>query len=136
MRALPLPETVVLADGDGGFRSRVAAALGGMGVEVVAVGDGRAALAVLAARGVDVVVINGSSLEAVGRIRAAGYGVPVLVLTDTDAAEERIAGLEAGADDSLSKPFTTDELAARLRALIRRSGRRYPVAVSEDPPVE
>jgi len=57
-------------------------------------------------------------------LRRRADGVPVLVLTARDAVEERIRGLEAGADDYLVKPFDLDELKARIRALLRRSGGR------------
>ena len=55
-------------------------------------------------------------------MRAAGDRTPVLVLTARDAVSDRVDGLDAGADDYLVKPFALDELLARLRALLRRSG--------------
>ena len=63
-----------------------------------------------------------SGLELLRRARAAGAKVPVLILTARDAVEDRIKGLDSGADDYLVKPFDLHELAARLRALVRRSG--------------
>lgn len=67
-------------------------------------------------------------LELLHRARAAGNRVPVLILTARDALEDRVKGLDSGADDYLVKPFDLDELAARLRALIRRSrGEPSPV---------
>ena len=63
-------------------------------------------------------------LELLKRLRAAGNPVPVLVLTARDATSDRIAGLDAGADDYLVKPFDVAELKARLRALLRRSFNR------------
>ena len=66
-----------------------------------------------------------SGLDLLKRLRAAGDTVPVLILTARDAVPDRIAGLDAGADDYLVKPVDLGELAARLRALVRRSaGRR------------
>lgn len=63
-----------------------------------------------------------------GRWRARAVSVPVLILTARDGVEQRIAGLDAGADDYLVKPITIDELAARLRAMVRRSsGRAHAV---------
>ena len=60
--------------------------------------------------------------------RSRGWTLPVLILTARDGIEQRIAGLDAGADDYLVKPLTIDELAARLRAVVRRaSGRAHPV---------
>lgn len=61
-----------------------------------------------------------SGLELLRRLRAAGNAVPVLILTARDAVNDRVTGLDSGADDYLVKPFDLDELAARLRALIRR----------------
>ena len=61
-------------------------------------------------------------LEVARRLRAAGERVPVLLLTARDAVDDRVAGLDAGADDYLVKPFALRELHARLRALLRRAG--------------
>jgi two-component system OmpR family response regulator/two-component system response regulator QseB len=63
-----------------------------------------------------------SGLEVLKQLRAARNAVPVLILTARDTVEDRIAGLDAGADDYLVKPFDLGELSARLRALIRRAG--------------
>lgn len=63
-------------------------------------------------------------LEVLQRLRAAANAVPVLVLTARDATSDRIAGLDAGADDYLVKPFDVDELKARIRAPLRRSANR------------
>ena len=77
-------------------------------------------------------------LEVLQRLRAGANGIPVLVLTARDSTADRIAGLDAGADDYLVKPFDDDELKARIRALLRRSfSRAQPVLeyreVSLDP---
>jgi len=77
-------------------------------------------------------------LEVLQRLRAAANAIPVLVLTARDSTADRIAGLDAGADDYLVKPFDVDELKARIRALLRRSfSRAQPVLeyreVSLDP---
>jgi two-component system response regulator QseB len=77
-------------------------------------------------------------LEVLQRLRAGANGIPVLVLTARDSTADRIAGLDAGADDYLVKPFDVDELKARIRALLRRSfSRAQPVLeyreVSLDP---
>ena len=63
-------------------------------------------------------------LEVLQRLRAGASAIPVLVLTARDATSDRIAGLDAGADDYLVKPFDVDELKARIRALLRRSANR------------
>jgi two-component system response regulator QseB len=70
---------------------------------------------------------GGDGLTFLKALRARGSGVPVLVITARDAVADRVAGLDAGADDYLVKPFDLDELAARIRALLRRkSGRNQP----------
>ena len=71
----------------------------------------------------DVGLPDRSGLEVARAIRAAGDPVPILMLTARDAIDERVRGLDAGADDYLVKPFAFEELAARLRALVRRSAR-------------
>src|SRR3954449_12343830 len=64
--------------------------------------------------------------EVCRRVRAAGHWLPVLMLTALDDVEQRVRGLDVGADDSLVKPFHFDELVARLRALLRRGARPRP----------
>jgi two-component system response regulator MprA len=64
-------------------------------------------------------------LEACRRLRSAGEDLPILVLTARDAVSDRVAGLDAGADDYLPKPFALEELLARLRALLRRTQSAY-----------
>ena len=71
-----------------------------------------------------------SGLEVLARLRARKDPVPVLILTARDTVEDRIAGLDAGADDYLVKPFDLGELAARLRALTRRAGGSASAAIS------
>src|SRR6202023_3038707 len=63
-------------------------------------------------------------------VRAAGQKIPILILTAKDAVEDRIAGLDFGADDYLTKPFEFRELLARLRALLRRSGELRPAKIA------
>ena len=87
---------------------------------------GAAADAALAGAPFDAVVLDlglpgRDGMEWLQRWRQSGLQLPILVLTARDAVEQRIAGLDAGADDYLVKPITQDELAARLRALTRRS---------------
>jgi DNA-binding response OmpR family regulator len=88
--------------------------------------DGVAADASLAATDFAAVVLDLglprlAGLELLGRLRAAGNRTPVLILTARDALEDRVKGLDAGADDYMVKPFQFEELAARLRALVRRA---------------
>lgn len=68
----------------------------------------------------DLMLPDGSGLGVLGELRARQVGTPVLLLTARDGVPDRIAGLDAGADDYLGKPFDLDEVAARLRALVRR----------------
>jgi len=89
--------------------------------------DGVAAEAALAAEAYAALVLDlglprRSGLDVLRGLRGRGDKTPVLILTARDAIEDRIAGLDAGADDYLVKPFDMGELAARLRALIRRAG--------------
>ena len=99
--------------------------LAGYDTELAA--DGQQALDALAgdapdALVVDVLMPRVDGLEVCRRLRAAGDRTPVLVLTARDAVSDRVRGLDAGADDYLVKPFALEELLARLRALLRRSG--------------
>lgn len=73
-----------------------------------------------AAAVIDVMLPGMSGFELCRRVRASGNTVPILLLTARDAVDDRVLGLDSGADDYLTKPFSFDELAARLRALIRR----------------
>jgi two-component system, OmpR family, response regulator MprA len=70
----------------------------------------------------DVLMPGVDGLEVCRRLRAAGSSLPVLMLTARDAVDDRVAGLDAGADDYLVKPFALAELLARVRALLRRTG--------------
>ena len=95
--------------------------------EVEVARDGGEALEALAAARFDVVVLDVtmpgvSGLEVCRRLRASGDRSPVLMLTARDAIADRVAGLDAGADDYLVKPFALRELMARVRALLRRRG--------------
>jgi two-component system OmpR family response regulator/two-component system response regulator QseB len=95
--------------------------------------DGVAADAALAAASFHAVVLDLglprlSGLDLLARLRARGDRTPVLILTARDALEDRVKGLDAGADDYLVKPFQLEELTARLRALVRRAhGEAAPV---------
>ena len=95
--------------------------------------DGRAAELALAERVHDAMVLDLGlpkrvGLDVLGTMRRGGDARPVLILTARDAVADRVAGLNAGADDYVVKPFDLDELSARLRALLRRSlGRAGPV---------
>ena len=76
----------------------------------------------------DVMLPDFDGLEVLRRMRASSSDVPVLFLTAKDAVEDRVAGLTAGGDDYVTKPFSLEEVVARLRALMRRSGARAVTA--------
>ena len=117
---------ILIADDDRAVRDalRRALALGGYDVELAA--DGLQTLDAVAQAAPDALVLDigmpgVDGLEVCRRLRRAGDRVPILMLTARDAIEDRIEGLDAGADDYLVKPFDVGELRARLRALLRRS---------------
>src|SRR5437763_453392 len=119
--------TVLVVDDERTIRDALARALRADGYDVAVAADGVQALDMLAvlrpdALVLDVMMPRVDGLEACRRLRAAGARVPVLMLTARDAIEDRVEGLDAGADDYLVKPFALEELLARMRALLRRSG--------------
>ncbi len=103
----------------------IAEVLNTEGYTVETVGDGRSGLARALAEDFDLLILDWmlpdrSGIQVVRRLRAAELGVPVLMLTARDQVEDRVEGLDAGADDYLPKPFAFPELLARIRALARR----------------
>jgi two-component system response regulator MprA len=116
---------VLLVDDDAPIRRMLTRTLGAEGYEVAAVADGGSALASVERSVPDVIVLDVAmpgmdGLSVTRRVRAKGLTVPILLLTARDALHERVAGLDAGADDYLVKPFEVEELTARIRALLRR----------------
>jgi two-component system response regulator MprA len=116
---------VLVVDDDRAVRDSLRRSLEFNGYEVVLAGDGAEGLVAVGAQHPDVVVIDVmmprlDGIETTRALRAAGNDVPVLVLTARDAVGDRVEGLDAGADDYLTKPFALEELLARLRALLRR----------------
>ena len=119
MRILLVEDDRLLGDG-------VKAGLAGAGFAVDWVRDGEAALAALAAESFTAIVLDlglprRDGLSVLSALRGAGNPVPVLVLTARDQVVDKVRCLDLGADDYVVKPFDLDELAARLRALVRRS---------------
>jgi two-component system, OmpR family, response regulator MprA len=117
---------VLVVDDDAAVRQSLSTALGRDGYEVMAADGGSAALAHMAATSVDAIVLDVAMAEPNGlqvcrRLRARGDRTPILMLTARDLIDDRVAGLDAGADDYLVKPFALAELRARLRALLRRN---------------
>ena len=125
MSTPPRPRVLVVDD-DRAVRESLRRSLEFNGYDVSLAGDGAEALARIAATDPDVVVMDVmmprlDGLETTKALRAAGNDLPVLVLTARDAVGDRVEGLDAGADDYLTKPFALQELLARLRALLRRA---------------
>jgi two-component system response regulator MprA len=118
---------VLVVDDDRSLRDAVRRALSLAGYEVDVAEGGQHGLTRIATGSPDAVVLDLGmpdldGLEVCRRLRGAGNRVPVLMLTARDAIDDRIEGLDAGADDYLVKPFDVGELKARLRALVRRAG--------------
>jgi two-component system response regulator MprA len=119
---------ILVVDDEPAVRESLRRALQLEGYDVELAGDGAEALERIDdADGVDAVVLDLSmprldGLEACRRLRREGNSIPVLMLTARDEVSDRVAGLDAGADDYVVKPFALDELLARLRALLRRLG--------------
>lgn len=120
---------ILVVDDDQAVRDALKRALSMQGYTVELAADGEEALATLAANGstvdlliVDILMPRVDGLEVTRRLRADGSATPILMLTARDQVSDRVAGLEAGADDYLVKPFALEELVARVRALLRRLG--------------
>jgi two-component system response regulator MprA len=117
---------VLVVDDEPAVRQALDRALRFEGYETETADDGSAALAAHAERPADAIVLDVAmpkmdGLEVCRRLRKAGDGTPVLMLTARAAVNDRVEGLDAGADDYLVKPFALEELLARIRALLRRS---------------
>jgi DNA-binding response OmpR family regulator len=129
---------VLLVEDDAMIGNSVREGLRQDGFAVDWVTDGRAAEAALEAETYGAVLLDLGlprigGMDILRRLRARGADVPVLIVTARDAIEERIHGLDSGADDYLVKPFDLDELAARLRAVARRkAGRAAPLLRHRD----
>jgi two-component system response regulator MprA len=129
------PARILVVDDDRAVRESLRRSLEFNGYAVALAADGAEALASISGSVPDVVVMDVmmprlDGLEATRALRKAGNDVPILVLTARDAVGDRVEGLDAGADDYLTKPFALQELLARLRALLRR------VVPHEDAPDE
>jgi two-component system OmpR family response regulator len=125
-RADGSPIRAVVVDDESTLTDLLQMALRYEGWEVKTAGEGRAALQLAREFKPDVIVLDImlpdiDGLSVLSRLRADGQETPVLFLTAKDALDDRIAGLTAGGDDYVTKPFSLEELVARLRGLIRRS---------------
>src|SRR5690349_17824573 len=117
---------LLVVDDDVRLRGLLQRYLSEQGFRVSAAGDAAAARQALAGMAFDMLVLDvmmpgESGLELVAALRQAGNAVPVLMLTARGAPDDRIAGLEAGVDDYLAKPFDPRELALRIRTILRRA---------------
>jgi len=119
---------ILVVDDERAVRESLRRALELEGYEIELAADGQEALQLLETNGdaqpdaviLDVLMPGVDGLDVCRRLRRSGNRVPVLVLTARDEIENRVAGLDAGADDYVTKPFALEELLARVRALLRR----------------
>ncbi|HNM10983.1 MAG TPA: response regulator transcription factor [Mycobacterium sp.] len=121
------PISVLVVDDESVLAEMVSMALRYEGWNIATAADGAAAIAAARAERPDVVVLDVmlpdmSGLDVLRRLREQHPRLPVLLLTAKDAVEDRIAGLTAGGDDYVTKPFSIEEVVLRLRALLRRTG--------------
>jgi two-component system response regulator MprA len=124
---------LLVVDDDPAVRESLRRSLAFNGYDVELAADGEQALRAISTRRPDAVVLDVmmprlDGLATCRALRAAGDDVPVLMLTARDEVSDRVAGLDAGADDYLPKPFALEELLARLRALLRRTVTSGPAA--------
>jgi two-component system response regulator MprA len=130
-------ERVLVVDDDPPTRRMLERTLRAEGYAVTLAPDGGAALVAAERAAPDVIVLDVGlpaidGLSVCRRLRSKGLPTPILMLTARDAVSDRVAGLEAGADDYLVKPFAAAELIARLRALTRRHGDGGPLLAYAD----
>ena len=130
MRVLIVEDDTLLGDG-------IRAGLSQQGYAADWVEDGNAAETAMMANQYDLVVLDlglpkRSGLEVLRDMRVKGMDIPVIILTARDTVEDRVKGLDSGADDYITKPFELDELTARIRALMRRRGGRASPVVEHN----
>ena len=126
---------VLVAEDDRAVRESLVRALGLEGMRVRAVANGADALEAVRTAPPDVLLLDVSmplvdGLTVARVVRSEGSSLPILMLTARTETSDRVAGLDAGADDYLPKPYDLDELLARVRALVRRSNYATPVAAA------
>ncbi len=128
---------ILVVDDEAEMRSRLRAALESRGYQVETAADGDEALDCAATAGHDLILLDimlpgTDGFSVLEHLRRTGIDTPVLILTALGAVDERIRGLDAGADDYLAKPFSMDELLARIRSILRRNSGRDSVLVVGD----
>ena len=132
---------VLVVDDDAAIREALERALRVEGFAIESVGGGRAALDAVARRAPAAIVLDVTMPDLNGRavcarLRADGLRTPILILSARDEVADRVAGLQAGADDYLVKPFAVEELVARLQALLRRAGEEAAAGPDPSAPIE
>jgi DNA-binding response OmpR family regulator len=134
-----MARTILVVEDETTLRETLADALEVEGFRVVAAGDGREALARFRADKPDLVLLDLMLPELSGievcRIIRAESGVPIVMLTAKDSELDKVVGLELGADDYVTKPFSLRELSARIRALFRRSEQLAAAGDASGPPM-
>ncbi|WP_066725159.1 response regulator transcription factor [Sphingomonas pituitosa] len=121
----PAAVRILVVEDDAQLNALLVRQLSALGYDVESAEDGRAAIATLARAQFDAVLLDRmlpaiEGVEVLRRMRAEGVETPVILLTALGLTQERVEGLEAGADDYIVKPFEIDELNARIRAVLRR----------------
>jgi two-component system response regulator MprA len=129
---------ILVVDDDRAVRDSLRRSLEFNGYEVAVANDGVEALARINGLAPDALIVDVmmprlDGIETTKALRAAGNDVPILVLTARDSVNDRVDGLDAGADDYLAKPFALDELLARVRAMLRRRSIGTSSAEDEGP---
>ncbi|MFG1866743.1 response regulator transcription factor [Micromonospora arborensis] len=127
----PAAARLLVVDDEPNISTLLAATLRLVAYDVRVAGSGRAALAAVEEFAPDLVILDVmlpdlDGFEVARRLRAAGRPVPVLFLTARDTVEDRVAGLVAGADDYVAKPFSLEEVVLRIRAILRRTRSELP----------
>jgi two-component system response regulator MprA len=128
---------VLVVDDDPPIRRMLERTFAAEGYSVETAADGGTALAAVERSAPDLVVLDVAmpgldGLAVCRRLRRAGLGLPILLLTARDAVPDRVVGLDAGADDYMVKPFAAEELLARARALVRRGSEPGELLVFDD----
>jgi two-component system OmpR family response regulator len=127
----PMPRTILIADDDPHIRQLLVFALAKAGLDTIEAADGEATLAAVAATAPDLIVLDINmprmdGIEVCRRLRASG-DIPILFLSSRDDELDRVLGIELGADDYVTKPFSPREVVARVMAILRRVAARPPV---------
>jgi two-component system OmpR family response regulator len=134
-----MPRTILVADDDPHIRQLLVFALAKAGLDTIEAADGEAALAAVAAHRPDLLVLDINmprmdGIEVCRRLRAAG-DLPILFLSSRDDEIDRVLGIELGADDYVTKPFSPREVVARVMAILRRTAGRPPAVAAAATPV-